>query len=77
MSNLQETFDPDSAFHGDNILPAILITMTRLYDVQMLLLREANPEVAEALESAHSKGELFAPDPAVGVNDGQHHPESE
>lgn len=59
-----KTEQEKNAFHADNIGPAILITLTRLYDVQMATLAALDPEAALALAKAHEQGVLLAPPPA-------------
>lgn len=62
--------DTNSAFAPDNLLPAILITLTRIYDAQMGLLGAIDAEAALALSRAHEQGMLLAPPPAfLGADD--------
>jgi hypothetical protein len=45
----------------DEIQSAILVTLMRLYDVQMALLNETNPTVADIIFEKHEKGEDYNP----------------
>jgi hypothetical protein len=45
----------------DEVQSAILVTLMRLYDVQMALLNEINPTVADFIFEKHEKGEDYNP----------------
>jgi len=42
-----------------------LIVLMRIYDTQLALLREQNPEVAEKLVSLHAEGKILGPLPVL------------
>ena len=48
----------------ENLAVVNYITMTRIYDALIVLLRNINPEEAKALVEAHEKGILLAPPPS-------------
>lgn len=54
---------------ADNMLPAILIMLMRLYDAQMALLGAASPEMASTLMEMHAKGDYFCPPPAFAYEE--------
>lgn len=46
---------------ADPTLGAILTLLTRIYDVQMALLNDADPDTADKVYDAHAKGDTFNP----------------
>lgn len=57
-------YDPFSPEHA----PALsLITLMRIYDTQLALLREANPQVAEKLVELHAEGKIVGPLPMLDI----------
>lgn len=59
-----EHISEDSAFHPSNVLPALLIMTTRLYDLNLLILKNFNEEDAVKITSIHAAGEFLAPPPS-------------
>jgi hypothetical protein len=53
----------------DNMLPAILIQLMRLYDIQMTLIGLQSPQHADMLQSMHERGEYLCPPPAIAYDD--------
>lgn len=45
----------------DQTLSAILTLLTRIYDIQMALLNDADPDTADKVYDAHERGETFNP----------------
>jgi len=48
----------------DDLSPAILITLLRLYDVLMTQLQRSDPESAERIWAVHSEGKILSPEPS-------------
>lgn len=68
MNELTGTWlDPDTA------PTAQLILLSRIYDVQLALLKLQSPDIAKGIEDAHAAGMLFGPAPSfvghIGVED--------
>jgi len=53
----------NNAISHEEYLNMILITMMRIYDIQLLLLYDVNPEAAEKLKLDHAKMNFVGPDP--------------
>lgn len=51
-----------------NALHFITITLMRIYDAQMAMLENANPEMSEYLIQQHEKGRILTPPPFVDDN---------
>jgi hypothetical protein len=47
-----------------NLFGALIVTMSRVYDAQLMILMEMNPDSAVELRAMHERGELWAPPPA-------------
>jgi hypothetical protein len=53
-----------------DLLTAIYIQQSRMYDVIVALLSETNPEMAARIVTAHAAGEILGPVPALkGADD--------
>lgn len=48
-----------------NAMHFIAVTLMRIYDAQMALLENANPEMSEHLYQQHEKGRILTPPPFV------------
>lgn len=59
-----EYISEDSAFHPSNLLPALLIMTTRLYDLNLLILKNFNEEDAVKITGVHAQGEFISPPPS-------------
>lgn len=61
----------DKVQHSADEFPEVVnyIVLSRIYDALIVLLRNINPEEAEALVEAHEKGLLLAPPPAIVAED--------
>lgn len=57
-----EVTDP---FSPENAPGFSLIVLMRIYDTQLALLREQNPEVAEKLVNLHAEGKILGPLPTL------------
>lgn len=55
-------FDPTSPEHAPGLS---LIVLMRIYEVQMALLREVNPEFASRLLQLHEEGKISTPMPWI------------
>lgn len=66
---MSEEVDLDSAFHDQNVLPSILIMLSRLYDVQIALLGAVDSEAAMVLARGHEAGQIMAPPPSFAPPD--------
>ena len=60
-----EVLDPLSPEYAPGLS---LVVLMRIYEVQLAILREANPEVAERLLNLHAEGRISTPMPYVDAN---------
>lgn len=60
--SFEEALDPMSAEYAPGLS---LIMLMRIYDVQMALLAESNPERAEALSRHHAEGKVLSAMPWI------------
>ena len=64
-AGMEDILDPLSPEYAPGLS---LVVLMRIYEVQLAILREANPEVAERLLNLHAEGRISTPMPYVDAN---------
>jgi hypothetical protein len=61
------SWDPNSPFNPENLMPILVIMSNRIYDLLMIIARSGSPQIAREVEKLHEQGLTLAPHIAYSI----------